>query len=448
MATNKNVQGMQRTQAVLDTFPEAMAAKVPALTAYNSAEVGAAILNDAALMNCFAPGLLNAILDPNVRSAETRALYSEFTSDMPFGGTYAEVFVDEIEPYDWDACSNEASFQKLFGLDDIPAYGLYFTKNFSKQGKATITTKDIRKAFRDWAGVNDLYDRVINSLYVGLINSENRAASAIFLDAHNNGKAKPVLVNSAFETTNDSGAHILETAALQWNAAQINAAALRMSIAGSREYSWMGVSTMTPTDRLHFFLLPEYASAQNIGVLAVAFHMDQTELMGRIHVVPDFGGAEEDGTIGFMIDREWLKIKLEAGGRVMTGEYNAQKLAINYFLTEEAVMAHIDFYNAVEFTSKIRAIDSVAVTASQSASKAKRANQIAATITPDSDTPDGAYYSKLNWSISGQKSDFTHITPFGALILGSDETASSINVTATSAQDTSKTSTQAVTITA
>ena len=60
----------------------------------------------------------------------------------------------------------------------------------------------------------------------------------------------------------------------------------------------------------------------------------------------------------------------------------------------------------------------------------------------------GGWSSKCDWSINGQTSKRTFISPFGRLFIGPDETASSITVTAKSVQDPTKTSSVAVSVTA
>ena len=93
----------------------------------------------------------------------------------------------------------------------------------------------------------------------------------------------------------------------------------------------------------------------------------------------------------------------------------------------------------------MKTITSVTIKASQKAQKCA-ATDIEVDIVNGGEV--GGWSSKCDWSILGQTSKRTFISPFGRLFIGPDETADSITVTATSVQDPTKTSSVAVSVTA
>ena len=92
----------------------------------------------------------------------------------------------------------------------------------------------------------------------------------------------------------------------------------------------------------------------------------------------------------------------------------------------------------------MKSISSVTITEGQKAAKCA-STEIVAKVASSSGP--GGWSSKLNWSITGNNSNKTFISPSGILYVANDETASTIFVKATSAQDQSKTDTAEVTVT-
>ena len=101
--------------------------------------------------------------------------------------------------------------------------------------------------------------------------------------------------------------------------------------------------------------------------------------------------------------------------------------------------------NCVELVDSMKSITSVTITAGQKAAKCASTEIVAKVVNGGEK---GGWSSKLNWSITGNNSKKTFISPSGILYVANDETASTISVTATSAQDLSKTDTKDVTVTA
>lgn len=440
MATTKTVTasaaGLAKAQAIYSTMSANAKSLIPEPTAENAKEFGKALLQYDPTYNEFLSGMVNRVVYGRTRNAEDKNPFSIMEKgSLEYGYTIEEAFADALSVEDWTACDTE-DFSELFGQNPARVYTVFYNVNFQKKVKATISDRIMRRAFSNWAELNDVIARIVRTLYTSMIGEERRTAASLLMMAHEGGFVYPVKVNSVDVTNVDPDN-------MRANAIMIQATANRLAVNASRDYNYMGVSTLTELEDCYIFLTPEYVAAQGVDVLAISFNMEKAELLGHIVMVGDFGGAEEDGCVGFMVDKNWMQIWIE--GRQMTYQYNAAKRIWNYFYFTDAIFAFCQFANCVELVSSLKSITSVTVTASQQAAKCAQ-TKIQATIVNGGEA--GGWSSKMNWSISGQQSKKTFISPFGLLYVAPDETAGSINVTATSAQDPSKTNTQEVTIVA
>ena len=108
------------------------------------------------------------------------------------------------------------------------------------------------------------------------------------------------------------------------------------------------------------------------------------------------------------------------------------------------VMSFSLMANCVELVDAMKTITAVAIDEGQSAAKCQNTT-IKAKVTNGGEK--GGWSSKLNWKIEGNQSKKTFISPSGILYVDPAETASTITVTATSVQDSTKTDSKEVTIT-
>ena len=428
--------GLKKASAVYKTMSANARALIPEPTETNAKAFGEAMRKYDPQMNEFMNGLVNRVVYGWTRNAEDKnpfAIMEKGTLD--YGYTVEEAYADALAVEDWTACDNE-DFSELFGVEPARVYAIFHSINFQKKAKASISDRIMRRAFTDWGELNDMIARIVRTLYSSMITAERETAASLLAIAHSGGFAYQLKVN-AFDVT------AVNADAMRANAILEQAMVHRMAVNASRKYNHMGVSTLTEVDDCYIFLTPEYMAAQGVEVLAMAFNMEKAEFLGHVIEVGDFGGAEDDGCVGFIVDRNWFQIW--STGRQMTYQYNAAKRNWNYFYFSDGIYSFSQFSNCIELVDAVKTISEVTVTAGQSAPKCA-GTQIKATITNGGEA--GGWSSKLNWSISGNTSRKTFISPFGLLYVGADETAGTINVTATSAQDSTKTSTVAVTITA
>ena len=437
--TAKQKAGLQLGNAIYNTMSADPVAvqNLPAPSAENYAEFMQSIKTYNASYNSFI-NAVNQIVTIYINGAEDRNPFYEMVKGfITYGDTIEHMFVDTFDVQDWYECE-DADYETNFGRTPSKVYSLYYSSNFHKRVKASVQDIVMNKAARDWGQVNDLISEIIDKLYTSMIGEEADAAAALLNMAHTAGWCYLVKVNDIDITAYDGLKDKMAA-----NTIAIKAAANRLYVRGSRKYNYLGVKTRTDFGNQYIWLLPEYLAAQDVEVIASAFNMTKVEFLGHVVMCSDFGGAEDTGAVAFLTDQRWFQIWYQ--NKEVTYSYNAGTRLWNYFYFVDAYFAIGLFFNCVEFVSSMKTITSVTIKASQKAQKCA-ATDIEVDIVNGGEV--GGWSSKCDWSILGQTSKRTFISPFGRLFIGPDETAASITVTATSVQDPSKTSSVAVSVTA
>lgn len=436
--SSANVCGLDMAKAVYQDLSPQSRAVLPEPTAGNAAAFYQSLIRYDAVANEWANALVNRIMYSWIKSAEAYdPLDFVKRGNVGPGFSIQEIYVDMLDAVDWNECDDYAA--DIFRSETPRVYALYHSVTFQKRVKVTVKNELVSRAFVSWDGVEELIARMVSELYESMRDAEYQATKGLLATAYAGGWCYPVSV-SPVDINGTVDRDDMET-----NTMKIRAAVGRLKFA-KRDYNFMGVKNRSTTNDILFITTPEYIAAQDVKVLASAFNMSKAEFLGRVVEVDDFGGAEKNGAVGFIIDREWFQIYRTI--EKMSEQYNGPAMFWNYWYNVQGIYSVSMFSNALVLvdSSKLDTIASVAVTASQRAAKCA-GTQILATVNGTAGDNSKYHYSKLNWSISGQTSTKTTISPYGMLVVGGDETASTITVKVESAQDPSKTASAAVTIT-
>lgn len=433
-------QGLARAQAAYNAMSANLQALIPEPNADNAAEFFGAIRKYDPKFNEFGPALINAVIIGTVKASEAKNPLSNVYKEMrEYGYTVEEIFADKLQVVDWTACDT-STYDDVFGVEPPRVYTNFHSINFQKRVKASVSNTLLKRASNTYAGFNDIVNAIQRTLVTSMTDEELKASTQLLALTHEGGYAYPVKINSNITLQQDSGKVYLDEGALKYNAAMEQEIVHNFSVSASRDYNWMGVSQLTDIGRVLFISTPKYLTAQNVGVLAAAFNMDKTEFLGRVIEVKDLGGAEKDGAIGFIVSEDWFQIWLQS--REMTQIYNPVKRVWNFWYFTDGTFSTSLMENCVELVDSMRSIESVTIPEGQKAAKCASTEIAAKVVSAGS----GGWSSKLNWSISGNQSKKTFISPSGILYVANDETATTINVTAASAQSPDKSNTIAVTV--
>lgn len=119
------------------------------------------------------------------------------------------------------------------------------------------------------------------------------------------------------------------------------------------------ITTWTNPEDIVFLIKNSARAYLDVNVLASAFQIDKTTLMGNIYAVDNFDVLSDDGEkifdgsniIGIMADRNWFKIKTV--DEFMEEQRNANNRSIQYYLNDIRMYEFSNFANAVVFATAL-----------------------------------------------------------------------------------------------
>lgn len=400
--------------------------RVPELTRNNIEQVFTAITSYEPSFNAFNAELVNKIgMSYITRRDKFENPLREFKKGMmPFGSTVEEIYVGLVKSKVFDP---DTASETVFKRDKGFVKTLYHSMNRQDKYQITISEDELRTAFFNEYGLNDLITRKYDSLFESDSLDEFMIMKEVISNLYTNGGFYPVIVDEVVDK--DTAEKLV---------IQMRAIASKLTFIKT-EYNPMKVPTRTMKSNQIVLLSPETEAYVDVTVLAQAFNMGKAEITGRIVVVDDFSSDSDtdmSNVQAMVVDKEvwqvWDKLFKVAD------IYNPDGLYWNAFLHHWQIMSYSLFANAVVFT---KAITATAITLNQASATVKKGNkqQFTAVVTGDPS-------NTVKWEISGNQSESTYIDGCGTLYVAKDESGTSITVKATSAYTSSVTKTATVTV--
>lgn len=411
--------------------------------------IGEIINSYTPLQNAFIGALVNRIARVIITSRLYENPWSIFKKGiLEYGETIEDIFVAMAEPYQFDPEDAEDTLFKRY-IPDVKA--AFHSMNFQKFYPTTVSEPQLRAAFLSYEGVTDLIAKIIQQVYTGANYDEWVVMKYMIARAALNGYIYSVNIPAV---TADNARAVTTT---------MVSFAKNMSYMGS-SYNQAGVQTYTDPRYLWFILTTDISSIFDVEVLALSFNMDKATLIGNQIGVDSFGTmdtarlakifkddpyttytpftadelSELKNIAGLMVDINWFMIF--DNFYTMKEVENGKGLYWNYFYHVWKTFSISPFANAVLFTTSTPAITSVSVTPTTATVSAGSQTQFTATVVSTGLAP-----KTVTWSVTGQKGNTT-IAPDGMLIVGTDEGAGTLTVTATSTYDGTKTASATVTV--
>lgn len=411
-------------------------------TVENLREIGEVITSYQTLKNMF----LNSLVDMIAQVIITSRLYENpwkfFKKGyFEYGETIEEIYVNLAKPYQYTPDGDPNLLYKRY-LPDVKS--AFHSVNYRKMYPTTVGERELKGAFYSFEGVNDLISRIVEQVYTGANYDEFLVMKYMIAKAALNGYMYPVKV--------DANA-LSEPRSL--TSTMVNQARLLKFM--SSEYNYAGVPTYTDPRYLVTILTTQVSSILDVEVLALSFHMDKAELIGRITDVDYFGKFDEErmalifegdpynqytpftedektslaSIIALMCDEKFFMIYDNYEN--MTDLFNPRTVEWTYFYHVWRTISFSPFSNAILFTSQTPAITSVTVT--PPTTTATKGSKISLSV----DVKNSGFASKaVKWSVD---SSISSISPDGVVTIPTNETASSVIATATSVFDSTKTGT-------
>ena len=142
---------------------------------------------------------------------------------------------------------------------------------------------------------------------------------------------------------------------------------------------------------------------------------------------------------GALVHRDWFQVYDNFFN--FTEQYNGQGLYWNYYFHKWSTFSTSPYMPAIAFTSAVNGVTSVTVSPATATVAPGKSLQLKADVVIT-----GLASTSVVWSISGQASANTTISPTGLLVVDAAETGETITVTATSAVDGTKAGTATITL--
>lgn len=384
------------------------------------------------IFNEFVDSLVNRIGLVIARNNSWTNPLAQFKRGMlEYGSTIEEIQVGLLEAHSYDP-DRDYMERTIFGQETPEVQTNFHTVNRQDFYKVSVNQPLLMRAFLQDQGLANFAEKLMEAPSTSDQWDEFLLTCSLFAQYESNGGFRHVHVPDVADI--ESNADDAKYALRKLRAMAENLQFLSTSYNAAR----MPVSAR-PED-LVVFVTPEFNAAIDVEALSAAFHIDRSEMYGKIVPIPadQFG---IDGCQAVMTTKDFFVIADQTFEN--TTQWNPAALMNNYFLHHWQIISASRFVPAVMFTTgaddevitvsdpvtgvsaiTIEAIDGVVPTS------VDRGEMVA--LIANATSADGNGDPGVLWSITGNTSSGTFITQHGVLHIGYDETADTVTVKASS----------------
>lgn len=292
-----------------------------------------------------------------------RIVYSQFESKVfknplkvlegdriPLGYLGQEIFVNPSEGRDYNVDDFSGALKKY--ESDTKVQYMYI--NFDKQYPVTIIRQSLKQAFVSWTALEEYITGTTNSLYNGYYIDEYRNTKALVTNAYRSNAVQINVLQAP--TTVELAKKFVEQARTYF---------LNFQTPSSNYNAWAKVGgygreivTFTSPEDIVMLVRNDIRANLDVNVLASAFNMDKTTLLGNILPVDNFDILDKEGKVvydgskilGIICDKSWFRIKEQD---IYIDDFrNANNRSINYYLNAIKMFNYSFFANGVVFATE------------------------------------------------------------------------------------------------
>lgn len=350
---------------------------------------------------------------------------------LEYGDTVEEVKTGLVKArtYDPDRDSLE---RDLFGTAPIESDSSFHRINRQENYKITINEPLLQRAFLETNGLTSFASQLMEAPSTSDNWDQFLLTCALFPHYEANGGFYKINVPDV--TSPDSDEADAKTALRRMRAAADNLTFL------STKYNAAGMPAAAKRSELLLFVTPEFNAAVDVEALAGAFNIASAQLHGRIVPIPveQFG---IDGVQAIMTTPEFFQIWDTLFQT--TSLFNPETLGNNYWLHHHQIISCSRFAPAIMFTTKPGDEEIIIREPVTSVSTVKAYNRDGDEVTEVirgelfqfdadavTDDNDSGVNNGISWSLSGAKSNVTHISPTGVLYVAPNDATTSLTITA------------------
>lgn len=321
-------------------------------------KVGEIIYGTPAFANQFINALVNRIAIVRVQSATFNNPYSILKKGyIEYGETVEDIFVSIAKAVDFNV---EKAAKREFQRTIPDVRSAFHVMNWRVMYPVTIQDEDLRQAFLNIEGVQNLIAKIVDAVYTAAEYDEFLLFKYLLIKAISHGKMYPTSIGAGTD---------LSEAAVQFRGTS------NLLPFMSSEYNEAGVKTNTPKERQVIFMDAMFNAQFDVNVLASAFNMDKADFMGRLFLIDnwtDFDNerfdiiiANSDGieevtadelallanVKAVILDDNWFQVY--DNNNKFTEKYVATGLYWNYFYHTWKTVSNSPFANAVVFVTSV-----------------------------------------------------------------------------------------------
>ena len=279
---------------------------------------------------------------------------------LPFGYAGREVYVNPAK----GRAYNGADFAGLLVKYEADVKVSYHTLNCDVQYPVTFSRQDLKKAMTSWGELEQFIEGLSNSLYNGAYIDEFRFTKDIVSGAYKDNKA---VIETVSAVSNEATAKAFIQKARELY--------LNFQLPSTSYNAWAKcggegrpVTTWTNPEDIVILIRNDIRALIDVNVLADAFNIDRTTLLGNMITVDNFNSYDDEGTqvfdgsaiVGMIADKAWFKIKTQ--DEFLDTFYNANNRSTQYYLNVVKMYNFSLFANGVIFATSAPTVHATAIT--------------------------------------------------------------------------------------
>ena len=324
---------------------------------------GAPILNTPQVMNEFISSLVNRIVYTQFETKYFRNPLQVLEGDrIPLGYAGQEIYVNPAKGRKY----NVDDFAGLLVKYEADVKVQYTAVNMDLQYPVTVSRHALKKAFISWDALDGFIGQLSNSLYNGAYIDEYQFTKELVAGAYKSNQAQIEIVDNSGGMTSDLAKAFITKARELF----LNFQTPSESYNAWAKVGGVGrpIKTWTNPEDIVFLLRNDIRAFVDVNVLADAFNIGKTELLGNILTVDNFDMYDDEGTkifdgsgiIGMIADKSWFRIKRQ--DMYLDEFYNANNRTWQYYLNLTKMYNYSLFANGVIFATQAPTVNATAIT--------------------------------------------------------------------------------------
>ena len=346
MATNVDI-----TNLVVSMGSQDLHDRIGTATEQTLGKVVDTIMTYTATKNEFLDVLVNKIVGQLFITKAYQNPLSFFTKpQVPYGQTLEAIFCDLIKSKNFgeNFGTGNTEVGSLIGTEKPPVKTEYYSRNFAKKYKISISDERLRSAFMAPNGLQNLINEVMLAPANSLQFDEYQIMKGLLATT---GTKEVVCKGYSSSANDDKNAKAI--------AKQMRVLGDRMGMMGNL-FNMQGVYTFTNPQNLVIITTPEVAAILDVELLATAFNMDKAEMGRRIVKIDGFQKYDDtnkkyvadDKVLAMILDEDYIQFRKSL--QVSESFRNADRLTTNIFTHNQGIACVCNFVNAVRILSAAR----------------------------------------------------------------------------------------------